>query len=299
MAFLWILLPLLLLGQGTVPADNLRDLRLRVVEEINRDRQAAGLPPVEFSDELSRAADAHCSEMLRDGYANHWNRAGWKPYMRYSVVGIRDFTDENVWSLWSTGLDTSPESVWKEILAGHRSFMSERPPHDGHRRSILSPRQSRAGIGLAFDRQGIRLIEVFGARYADLRPLPSRATLRDNLTIEGQITNPTVRLFGVAIYYEPLPQRMFLQDLKEPHSYGLPEEHLMERLQLENGQYSDGSAGTIHSDAAEHFSLPLKFWKKMPGVYTVGVWVREGNRNTAFLGALTSVFVEEPAKVSR
>jgi uncharacterized protein YkwD len=299
MPFLWILLPLLWLGQGNVPANDLRDLRLRVVEEINRDRQAAGLQPVEFSDELSRAADAHCKEMLRDGYANHWNRAGWKPYMRYSFAGIHDFTSENVWSLWSTGLDTSPESVQREILAGHRSFMSERPPYDGHRRSILSPRQARVGIGLAFDRQGIRLIEVFGMRFADLQPLPLRATLRDDLTIEGRITNPTVKLFGVAIYYEPLPQTMYLQDLKEAHSYGLPEEHLMERVRLEDSLYSDGSEGTIHSDGAGHFSVPLKFWKKMPGVYTVGVWVREGNSDRAFLGAMTSVFVEEPAKGSR
>jgi uncharacterized protein YkwD len=297
MPLLLILLSLLL-AQGP-PADPSRELKLRLLEEINRDRGAAGLQPVEYSDELSSAADAHCSEMLRGGYASHWNRAGWKPYMRYSVAGIRSFTSENIWSLWSTNLNTSPASLWNEIQAGHRGFMSERPPNDGHRQSILNPRQTHVGIGLAIDPHGIRLIELFGARYAELQPLPSRATLQDKLRIEGQLANRNLKLFGVGVYYEPLPQPMFRQDLRATGSYSLPQEHEMERVRLGAGQYSDGSEGSIHLEEAGRFSLPLRFWKKMPGVYTIVVWIQESGDNRAFLGAMTSVFVEESKKDSR
>lgn len=299
MLFLRILLPLLLLGPAIVPTDNLRDLRLRLVEEINRDRRAAGLQPVEYSEQLSRAADAHCIEMLRDGYASHWNRAGWKPYMRYSFAGIRSFTSENVWSLWTSNLNTSPDSLWNEILAGHRSFISERPPNDGHRQSILNPRQTHVGIGLASDPYGIRLIELFGARYAELQPLPARATLQDKLRIEGQITGRNVALFAVGIYYEPLPQTMFRQDLRVTGSYGLPEENEMERVRLSQARYTDGGEGSIQVDKAGRFSLPLRFWKKLPGVYTIVVWIHESGSNKAFLGAMTSVFVEENKKAPR
>ncbi|MCL4524409.1 MAG: CAP domain-containing protein [Acidobacteria bacterium] len=297
MPFLLLLFSLWL--AQAAPADTSRELKLRLVEEINRDRQAAGLQPVEYSEELSRAADAHCREMLREGYASHWNLAGLKPYMRYAAAGIGDFTSENVWSLWRSNLDTAPASVWKEVLAGHRSFMAERPPYDGHRRSILTARHTRVGIGLAFDRFGVRLIEVFGARNAELKPLPARATLADKLRIEGRIADRNLKLFGVAIYYEPLPQPMYRQDLAQTQSYGLPEEHEMELPRLGNGMYSNGSAGSIDTDPAGEFSMPLRFWKKLPGVYTIGVWVQEKSAKEALLGAMTSVVVEDYKPNSR
>ncbi len=81
-----------------------RDVKLRLVEQINADRQAAGLDAVEFSEELSKAADAHCQEMLAEDYTSHWNRAGWKPYLRYAQAGIRDATSENIHSVWAAGV---------------------------------------------------------------------------------------------------------------------------------------------------------------------------------------------------
>lgn len=297
MPFLLILFSLLL-AQGS-PADASRDLKLRLVEEINRDRKAAGLQPVEYSEELSLAADAHCREMLRESYVSHWNRAGWKPYMRYSLAGIQDYTAENIWSLWKSDLDTSRDALWQQVQAGHQSFMAERPPDDGHRQSILSPRHTNVGIGLAFDQQGIRLIEVFGARYAKLKPLPARATLKDKLKIKGQIADHNLKLFGVAIYCEPLPQPMSREELRETYAYSLPEEHFMERVWLGAGQYSDGSEGSVYLGASGQFSLALQFWKKAPGIYTIGVWLQDRKGGKPFLGAMTSVFVEENKKNSR
>jgi hypothetical protein len=301
-----ILLPILLLATSipaNVPRDDFsgvsRELKLRLVEEINHDRRAGGLRPVEFSDELSMAADAHCREMLNENYTSHWNRAGWKPYMRYSAAGVRDFTEENIFSLWRTNLDTSEASLWKEMLGGHRGFLTERPPYDGHRRSLLSPRPTHVGIGLAFDAQGMRLIEVFSARYAQLEPLPQRVTLRDTLSVTGRVADRNLRLFGVAIYYEPLPRPMASLDLRKTHSYSLPEEHQMERLWHGEAQYIDGSQGSILVNDAGKFSLGLRFWKKLPGVYTIGVWVSEKSGRDAFLGALESVFVEEGKKGGR
>lgn len=289
----------LLFPAQSAPTDVLRDLRLRLVEEINRDRQAAGLQPVEYSEELSMAADAHCREMLRENYVSHWNRAGWKPYMRYSLAGIHDYTSENIWSLWKSDLDTSRDELWKQLLAGHRSFMAERPPDDGHRQSILSPRHTHVGIGLFFERQGLRFMEVFGARYARLKPLPARATLQDKLKLEGKISGKNLVLFGLAIYYEALPEPMSREELRATYAYSLPEEHFMERKWLGAGEYSDGSVGAVYIGDAGKFSLALRFWKKTPGVYTIGVWVREQRGGKPFLGATTSVFVEADKKSSR
>jgi hypothetical protein len=73
----------------------------------------------------------------------------------------------------------------------------------------------------------------------------------------------------------------------------------MERVRLTDAQYVDGSEGTIQLEENGRFSLPLRFWKKLPGVYTIVVWIHESGDNKAFLGAMTSVFVEERKKDSR
>jgi uncharacterized protein YkwD len=50
--------------------------RLRMVEMVNADRKAAGLSKVEYSEELSQVADAHCCDMIHSNYASHRNREG-------------------------------------------------------------------------------------------------------------------------------------------------------------------------------------------------------------------------------
>jgi uncharacterized protein YkwD len=295
----FLLLLSLLFPAQSAPVDPVRNLRLRLVEEINRDRKAAGVPPVEYSEELSRAADEHCLEMLREDYISHWDHSGRKPYMRYALAGITDFTSENIWSLWSSNLNTAPSELWKQLLAGHRSFVEERPPNDGHRQSVLAPHHTHVGIGLAFDGRGMRMVEVFSARYAQLKPLPLRATLHDRLKIEGKITNGALKVFGVEIYYEPLPHSMSHAELRATYAYSLPDEVSMQRPWLGDGMYVDGTEGTIYFGDAGRFSLALPFWKNVPGVYSVGVWLQDKRGGKPFLGAMTSVFVEAGVRNAR
>lgn len=265
-----------------------REMRLQLVEMINADRVAAGLPAVEYSDELSEAADGHCREMLENDYASHWNRAGWKPYLRYAAGGIRDATSENIHAFWST--DFREEQVWQYMAEGHRGFMGEQPPNDGHRRSILDARHTHVGIGVAYDGGGLRMIELFGGRYAELKPVPLRAGLKDNLTVAGRLLRGTDRLLGIAVYYEPLPRTMNRAELRDTFSYSLPQEERMDRPRLTSGRYVDGSTGTVNV-SGRSFQMPLIFWKDKPGLYTIAVWIDPG-RKPAFIGALTSVIAE-------
>ena len=107
----FLLLLSLLFPAQSAPVDSLRELRLRLVEEINRDRKATGLKPVEYSPEISLIADEHCREMLHEDYISHWERASRKPYMRYALAGITDFTSENIWGLWCPKVDISPSEL--------------------------------------------------------------------------------------------------------------------------------------------------------------------------------------------
>lgn len=266
-----------------------RELKLRLVEVINADRKAAGLDPVEYSDELSKAADAHCREMLQEDYVSHWNRDGWKPYLRYASAGIGDATSENIHSTWSTHFD--PAQVWSYLMDGHAAFMVEKPPYDGHRRSILNGQHTHVGIGVAFNSQGMRLIELFGGRYAELEPLPVRARLKDSLMLRGRLLRPGDKVYGIEVYYEPLPQPMGRKQLQATLSYSLPAEKKLEGRRLTGALYSDGTAGTVTNEGSR-FSLSVSFWKRQPGVYTLAVWIDPGGKR-AFLGATTSVIVEE------
>jgi len=268
------------------------EYRLRLVEVINRDRSAAGLSAVEFSADLSRAADAHCLEMLREDYTSHWNRDGWKPYLRYAAAGIRDATAENIASFGQNDFPADLEATWGEMLAGHRRFMAEKPPSDGHRQNVLNPQHTHVGIGVAAASKGVRMMEVFAARYAQLEPLPLRARLRDALGVRGRIASRKVQFFALSVFYEPLPRPMTLLDLAATSSYGLPDEEQVHRPRLENMLYTDGTRGTVAVEPTGHFHAPLSFWKGRPGVYTVLVWVRRPG-GKPFPGAMTSLLVEQ------
>jgi uncharacterized protein YkwD len=269
------------------------ELKRRLVEQINRDRRAAGVPAVEFSEELSRAADEHCRDMLLGDYMSHWNAAGWKPYLRYAAAGIRHATAENVWSVWQSDFDTSESQIWHNMELAHRSFMSEQPPNDGHRRAVLNPRHTHVGIGVAYNQTGLRLIELFGARYAELKPLPLRAGLKANLLLEGQVLQSHLQLFAVSIFYEPLPRPMSRSELNASGPYSLPAEERIERVALSEGRYADGTVGRIVVDRFGRFSVPFGFWKGKPGLYTAVVWVRERHEREGIMTAMTSVLVSD------
>ncbi len=274
----------------TVP----EDIRLRIVERINRDRAAEGIAPVKYSPELSRAADPHCEEMLRENYSSHWNRAGWSPYLRYSQAGIRDNTSENVASYWCSNCNFGVAKLLPEALQAHERFMTETPPYDGHRKSILNPTHTHVGIGLAVGAEGFRMIEVFAGQYVNLDALPASAKVNQTFRISGNVQAKGFDLMAISVFYEPLPRPMSLQQLKESYSYSLPQEEKIERPSLEGTprRYTDGTLGTVRMGAGGRFEVPLIFWKQQPGVYTVAIWVRH-EREPAFIGASSSVIVEK------
>jgi hypothetical protein len=289
---MWALV--LFLSLSAAPADIhevSRGMKLRLVEIINRDRATAGLKPVEFSDELSRAAGEHAREMLREGYSSHWNRAGWKPYLRYAAAGIRDATAENIWSLWHTNFPLTQAAIWEWMQKGHQSFMDEVPPNDGHRQNVLNPWHTHVGIGVAYDASGVRMVQVFSARYAELDPLPLRATVNDALFVEGRVLRPRWQVAGISILYEPLPKEMSYDELRVTTSYSLPSEEHVERPRLEEGFYVDRSRGTILLDPPGRFRVRLNFWKGEPGVYTVAVWLKPPGERPV-IGAMASLLVE-------
>lgn len=248
-------------------------LRQALVDQINRDRTEAGLNPVALDALASAAGDYHCREMLEHKYISHWDMNGLKPYHRYSLLGGTDYVSENVYAYDTTGeLDLSFDGVLRILTQGHKSFMDERPPNDGHRRAILHPRHTHVGIGIAFDAQGVRLTQEFISRYVKVLPLPQLATAGSEVGLTGEVPQG-YRLLVIGVFYEPWPQPTAVDDLKAV-SYSLPQSRRLLRPLLPPDTFylPDNSRGevAITDDGAFGCTVALDQGK---GVYTVVVMV--------------------------
>ena len=262
-----------------------------VVEFINQDREKASAPPVVYSEPLSLLADEHCREMLREGYASHWNRAGWKPYMRYSQGGVTDHTSENISSLNSTGFEVSFDSVKAEMTARHEGLIGEEPPYDQHRRNILDPRHTHVGIGVAYSKAGLRMIQIFARRYVSLEPIPTKQGPTSGIQLKGKVLEPGYELQAISVFYEPLPEEMSLAQLMGTYSYGLPDDERIYRTRLPSiMRYADGTRGSVEvrgRSFSQTISIPSR-----KGVYTLVVWLEKESEIRGFMATNATVFVE-------
>ena len=224
---------------------------------------------------LQKIARGYSREMARSGEVVHISSKSGAALDRVRAAGLSPLPSalaENVGRAFST----------REVQT---AFMGS----PGHRANILNAEITHVGIGVAYGAGSLRMIELFGRRYADLEAVPFRARLKDHLVVSGRLLRRSDSLLGISVFHEPLPQSMNRAELNATSSYSLPKEERMERPRLLAAHYSDGSGGTVHV-SGRAFQMPLSFWKGK-GVYTIAVWIDAGGK-TSFIGAMTSVFVE-------
>jgi uncharacterized protein YkwD len=300
-----VLLAALPLAQGEGPADETRiTLRDEFLRMINHDRVANGLTPVALDPRASAMADDYCREQIRNGTTGHFGVDGLTPYMRYSFAGGNDGVSENA-AAWSASYHFSDRALYDMIQRSERAMIGERPPHDGHRRTILDPSATHVGIGLAWQRGEFRLTQEFIRHYVDwTRPLPR--TVGENERITGS-ARPLggYKVEAVSVHFEPLPKPLTPAAANAIDNYSLPERRhdYLPRLRTyrqKRGdavyevreQYADGRRGdfTVADDGTFTFNVPFA---DGPGVYTVVVWVR--GRSGAPIGASNVSIRVEPA----
>jgi uncharacterized protein YkwD len=109
------------------------DAETRLFELVNRDRRAAGLPPLALDGALSKVARAHSQDMADHRFVGHVSPTAGTALDRVRRAGIAPLLlMENI------GSDVSPEQV-------HAGLMQS----PGHRAAILDPQVTRIGIGVA------------------------------------------------------------------------------------------------------------------------------------------------------
>jgi hypothetical protein len=135
-----VALALLLLGAAAAGSarDRQPDWEARMLEQVNRERERAGLPALRQEPRLDAAAAEHTSRMARRGTLAHQLRGEPPLRARVAATGLRfNAVAENV------GYSTNVEDL-------HPNLMRSR----GHRANLLDARYN--AIGVAIQREGNR-----------------------------------------------------------------------------------------------------------------------------------------------
>jgi hypothetical protein len=265
-----------------------RELLLKMV---NRERATAGLTRLELDDLACKVANEHAADMAGRLFLSHWGSDGRKPYHRYSFAGGTDAVQENCSSADDLESITS-KSVLQVVQDMHQSMIDEKPPYDGHRKTILFPQHTHVGFGIAVQGHSVRIDELYVARYVQIDPIPRQAKPKATVLLSGKVLSRKHVLSGADVYYEPLPTPPEISWLRELRSYGMPDgkETLYPRLP-EGYSYSDGSSGTIEVDSNGKFRVSIGLSKK-PGINTLMIWLSEAQSEVDFPASQICIRVE-------
>lgn len=264
-----------------------------VFERINLDRAQAGLSPVAWDEGAAAVARTFCEAQIREHTRGHFLMDGIPPYARTALAGLFGVQAENS----TTWLSMSPEFQKSSVelaLAGEADMLAEKPPADGHRRTILDPHATHVGVGWSLSRGSFRMAQEFLTRR--LAQLTLSAAAQDPATIlfEGRVAAP-YRIEFVTFSREPVPTGLTQSEASARTSYAYPKPRLAftpegrkslrvvgaetdDRLRV-NGVYGGGGG----------FAFP--FTPPQPGLWTVLLYTSAG-REEPRPGGLAVVWVE-------
>ena len=268
------------------------DIRASQLQMINEERAIEKLRPVVLDEIATRVATEHAREMAVNDFASHWGMNGVKPYHRYSFAGGTDATQENVsaadntWSMKASDLKQDTAYL-------HVRLYQEKPPNDGHRRTILAHQQTHLGIGLAIEKLRLRMVELFVARYVEVKSPQRVAKVGDKINFVGKLLKSSYSLNSVEVHYDPIPVATELDWLRQSSSYSLPQESKVLLPKLAPPYvYSDRKPGVIEVSTNGSFAAPVSFFKDKPGIYTIVCWVKKSAAEKSFPATEVCVRVE-------
>lgn len=270
-----------LLDRTTLASDDLEatfaEIRANLLDMVNEEREVAKLNPLLVDELATQVAAKHAQEMAVEDFASHWGRDGRKPYHRYSFAGGTQATQENVSAADNTW-STKASDLKQDAAYLHVRLYQEKPPYDGHRRTILAPQHTHVGFGLAVKNLRLRLVELFVAKYLQVEPIPRKAKPGERLTFTAKMPKEGYYLNTVEVFYEPLPVPPEMSWLRQPRSYALPNESRVLRPKVPPPYvYADRQPGVVEMAIDGKFTTPIKLFKDEPGIYTVVTWLTRGS----------------------
>jgi hypothetical protein len=266
----------------TTDFERFAELRANLLEMVNEERAVAKVPLVVMDELATRVATSHATEMATHEFASHWGRDGLKPYHRYSFAGGTEATQENV---------SAADNTWSSKMSGlkqdssylHVRMYQETPPNDGHHKTILAPQHTHVGFGIALDKLRLRVVELFLARYIEVKPLPRVMKPKGEFVFVAKFMKRDLFFNHVEVFYEPLPKPPELSWLREARSYALPDNSKTLRPKVPPPYtYSDRTTGDVQINLDGSFNAPITLYNDKPGIYTIIVWIKRKAGEKAF-----------------
>ena len=272
---------------GSRPDDPLKEA---VFARINSDRAAAGLLPVEWDGGAARVADAFCAQQVREATRGHFLMDGIPPYARTSFAGVFGAQSENSVS-WETNRPSFSESIMRLALAGHEDMMAEKPPGDGHRRTILDPEATHVGVGYAVVRGRFQMAQEFLTRTLERLSILRRESPHPILRFDGKPL-PNWRLEFVTIARENPPAPMTREEATARTSYSYPRAGIAYTPEANRQIRVSGAdtQGKIRVVRSRDFTFD--FAPDRPGLYTFVFYTAIRASEPARPGASATIWVE-------
>jgi hypothetical protein len=201
--------------------DNDESLKLKLfqLEVINNSRKKFKADPVELDILASRVANKMCREAADNNFVGHWNMDGEKPYHRYAFAGGYDHVSENAYGQWSTDNYIQSSSVIGSMMkTGHGTFMAERAPNDGHKKTIIDKSHNFVGLGFYLSGKQFRYYEEFIDRYLEFENIPSEVKTGEPFSITVK-THGENYLYYLIVYREKYPQPLSPSQIIKKGSY--------------------------------------------------------------------------------
>ncbi len=181
-------------------ADRLAELRLHMLELINRERLLRGLESVVMA--YNEGAQLHAEDLAENRYMSHWNLRGETPAMRHTWAGGHDYSVENLSfrSVVDAPAGFCAPPVSEQVLNDAMAGLMDSP---GHRDNILLPYHREVNIGIANNCHAMVVAQVFEGEYVRFSLPPELVDGR--LAMAGQVT-PEVNLndrTNVVVTWDP------------------------------------------------------------------------------------------------
>jgi uncharacterized protein YkwD len=252
------------------------------LQQINADRAANGTGPVSLG--YNQAAQQHADSMLYYGYFSHNDTQGYKPYMRYSLLGGRGADFENVaFFSYSASHFTSTSAVEDGIKQLEHSMVYDDSAccNNGHRYNILSPLHNIVSVGIAYNSTSLFFDEEFENDYINLNftATPASASNPYYVTMTGVPIQKVTAPSSIYISFDLTPAAVTTTQLNNgPHEYGpgtlvggvLPRDILGGCAQFTQGTTVCADTWRFSSSGVDiAFSLRDFVRNYGPGVYTI------------------------------
>jgi uncharacterized protein YkwD len=254
---------------------------------INEARNGQGLRPVNSDPLAAQAARNHAEEMLQGGYLSHWNMDGLKPTRRYNLLGGYHAVAENIYFALN-----GPQATQDMLDKAMHELMDSA----GHRRTILDPAHTHAGIGLALSSDGSRfyLVQEFVTRVGGEYRCPLTAHIGERIEFSGRIDSARYNVEHAVLGFEERPGKRDRRWLSRTGIYKEGEKAFAGYSPNMGVYYPDML--TFHdievdADTGHFRCLPVMSYKDREGLYYIFLWLREKAANAEVLAAVASVDV--------